>query len=188
MLQGVQLLRRGWVGPHKYLADRRQRQMLIDAGVEERAIYVGRNDWSAFVRSLRPGDEAVVADLRIFGSRKGLGEAAEQIAGRQATLITALRDVPIDPVTLREVQRVESLWAGERSMGGSKRARELSKRGIAALRKKIADNRMAKSDAEAIWYDLERYPLRSEAIEAMRGWTVMTAWRAFGAREKKRSK
>src|SRR4051812_35652591 len=98
MLQGEQQLRRGWVGPHKYLADRRQRQMLIDAGVEERAIYIGQNDWSAFVRSLRPGDEAVVADLRIFGSRKGLGEAAEQLAGRQATLITALRDVPIDPV------------------------------------------------------------------------------------------
>ena len=181
-------MRRGWVGPHKYLADRRQRQMLIDAGVEERAIYSGRNDWSAFVRSLRPGEEAVVADLRIFASRKGLGEASEQIAAHQATLITALRDVPIDPVTLREVQRVEGLWAGERSMGGSKRARELGKRGIAAYRKKLAESRMDRADAEAIWRDLGRYPARSEALEAMRGWTVMSAWRAFGPREKKRSR
>jgi hypothetical protein len=176
-------VRRGWTTPYKYLSERKQRTMLIDAGVEERVIYPG-DDWLAFVLALRPGDEAVVADLRIFGSRKRLGDANAAVEDREAVLVVAARDVRIDPPTLREAHRTETAWAGERSMGGSKRARELSARGIAAYRAKIEASRIPKDKAEAIWHDVERYPNRADAIKAMPGWKLMAAWRAFGAREK----
>jgi hypothetical protein len=107
--------------------------MLMAAGVEERVIYKG-DEWPEFVRNLRPGDEATVADLRIFGSRKALGKATEDIEFRSAVLVAARRDVRIDPPTVREVHEAERKWAGERSMGGSRRARELGARANAAKR------------------------------------------------------
>jgi hypothetical protein len=70
---------RGWIGPSRYLSKRKQRKLLVDAGVDERVIYLGENGWPAFVKALRPGtnDKAAVADLRVFGSRRGLLAAAK---------------------------------------------------------------------------------------------------------------
>jgi hypothetical protein len=181
-------MRRGWTIPHKYLSEQSQRRMLMEAGIEDRGdttpIYSGGGEgWFSFVRSLRRGDEAMVADLRIFGSRKRLGEATAQVEAKGATLVVAPRGVRIDPPTLREAQRTESLWAGERSMGGSKRARAMSAKGNAERRRKAEAARMSRFEAEAIWRDLERYPLRREALAAMPGWSFMMAYRAFGARD-----
>jgi hypothetical protein len=122
-------------------------------------------------------------DLRLFGSRKRLGEAAAEVAARGATLVVAGREVRIHPPTLHEAHRTESLWAGERSMGGSKRARAMSAKGIAERKRRLEASRMARGDAEPIWRDTERYPLRREALAAMTGCTFMMAYRAFGARE-----
>jgi hypothetical protein len=69
---------RGWATAYHHLSERRQRDMLLEAGVGERVLYSGL-EWDEFVRNLRPGDEAVVADLRIFGSRKRLGEASARL-------------------------------------------------------------------------------------------------------------
>jgi hypothetical protein len=176
-------VKRGWVGKYPYLSPNRQEAMLVRAGVEPRVIYRGRDEWEPFVRALRPGDEAMVADLTIFGSRKALGEASQQVADRNAVLVPVSSLTPIHHPTLADVQRTESKWAGHRSMGGSKRARELSKRALVAKREKIAAERMPEPDARAIYFDLEKYPLRDEAIDAMPGWSVMKAWRAFGPRE-----
>jgi hypothetical protein len=177
-------VRRGWTTPYKYLSERKQRSMLIDAKVEERVIYSGKAEWPAFVRALRPNDDVVVADLRIFGSRKALGDAAAEIEERGCYLESVAVQTQMHYDTLKAVQRVESQWAGERSMGGSKRARELSARGIAAYRAKIESSRIPKDKAEAIWRDVERYPNRADALKAMPGWKLMAAWRSFGAREK----
>lgn len=177
-------MKRGWVGKYPYLSERRQEAMLVRAGVEPRVVYRGRDEWGAFVRALRAGDEAVVADLAVFGSRKALGEASRQVADRDAVLVPVSSLTLIHHPTLADVQRTESKWAGHRSMGGSKRARELSKRAVDAKRKKIAAERMPDADARAIYFDLEKYPLRDDAINAMPGWSVMKAWRAFGPREK----
>jgi hypothetical protein len=180
-------MRRGWINPaYRYLAERKQRDILINSAVDERAIYRGKNDWPAFVRSLRPGDVAVVPELRVFASRKALGEAVAAVEAREAKLIAVVCEIPIDAATVLEVHRTEAKWGSERSMG--KRAKEMSLRGHAVRRKKIADARMDNTDAEAIWRDTKRYPVRADAVEAMRGWTVMTAWRAFGPRELKRKK
>jgi hypothetical protein len=162
--------------------------MLMDAGVPDRGeatpIYKGGGEgWAALVKSLRQGDEVMVADLRIFGSRKRLGEATAQVDARGATLVVASRNVRIHPPTLREAQRTESLWAGERSMGGSKRARAMSAKGNAERKRRAEAARMPKEQAEAIWRDLERYPLRREALAAMPGWSFMMAYRAFKARD-----
>jgi hypothetical protein len=127
-------VKRGWVGKYPYLSPNRQEAMLVRAGVEPRVIYRGRDEWEPFVRALRSGDEAVVADLTIFGSRKALGEASKQVAGRNAVLVPVSSLTPIHHPTLADVQRTESKWAGHRSMGGSKRARELSKRAPSARR------------------------------------------------------
>lgn len=181
-------MRRGWTVPHKYLSEGTQKRMLMDAGIEDRGaatpLYSGGGEgWTAFVKALRPGDEAMVADLRIFSSRRRLGEATTQVEAKGATLVVAPRDVRIHPPTLREAQRTESLWAGERSMGGSKRARAMSIKGNAERRRKAEAARMPRDQAEGIWRDLERYPLRREALGAMPGWSFMMAYRAFGARD-----
>lgn len=181
-------MRRGWTTPYKYLSDRKQRTLLLEAGVDERVIYHGKVEWPVFVRALRPGDQAVVAELRIFGSRKALGEATAEVEAKEAELVVAARDVAIDPPTIREAHRAETQWAGERSMGGSKRARMLSAKGRAAYLKKIEEGRIPKDEAKAKWHDVERFPNRIDALREMPGWTMMTAWRAFGAREPVRRK
>jgi hypothetical protein len=71
-------------------------------------------------------------------------------------LVVAARDVRIDPPTLREAHEAERKWAGERSMGGSKRARALSARGLAAYRAKILASRIPREEAEAKWRDVEQ--------------------------------
>lgn len=185
-------MRRGWTTPYKYLAESTQRKMLMAAGVEDRGaatpIYKGREEWPTFIQALRYGDEAVVADLRIFGSRKALGKATAEVEARKAVLVAAVRDVRIDPPTLREAHETERRWAGERSMGGSKRARLMSAKANAARKELIAAARMPAVAAKAIWRDIDGYPLRREAIAAMKGWTVVTAWRTFGKRPVKRDK
>ncbi len=173
---------RGWTTPYKGIAERRQHDMLTEAGVEERVIYPGK-DWAEFVRNLRPGDEAVVADLRVFGSRKQLGEASAVIAGKGATLVTAA-GTRIHHPTLEDVQRTESLWAKQRSMGGSKRAKLLNAKARAARKAMRDESRMSEAEAKAIWLDVKRYPLSRDALKAMPGWKdYLTAWRAFGPRE-----
>jgi hypothetical protein len=174
-------MQRGWTTAYHHLSERRQRDMLLEAGVGERVLYSGL-EWNEFVRNLRPGDEAVVADLRIFGSRQRLGAASAEIAARGATLVTAT-GTRIHPPTLEEVQRTESLWNRQRSMGGSRRAKRLNVKALAARRAKAKEDRLPKAEAEAIWRNAERYPLVRDALKAMRGWTYMIAYRAFGARE-----
>ncbi len=167
--------------------------MVLSAGVEEREppeltpIYCGWEEgWPNLIRSLRPGDEVVVADPRIFGSRKRLGEAAAQVAARNVPLVSAITGVAIDPETLKEVHRVEGTWAGERSIGGSKRAKEMSLKGNKERRRLIEASRMPQDKAKAIYRDMERFPLKKDAIAAMGpGWNSMKAWRAFGPRSSK---
>lgn len=159
--------------------------MLMEAGVEDRGdatpIYKV-HEWAEFIRNLRPGDEAMIADLSIFGSRKRLGEASAEIAARGATLVTAAGTRVHHP-TLEDVQRTESIWNKRRSMGGSKRAKQLNAKALAARRAKRDEGRMSKPEAEAIWHNTERYPLVRDALKAMWGWKYMDAYRAFGARE-----
>jgi hypothetical protein len=175
-------VRRGWTTAYKYLSERKQRDMLLEAGVEERVLYRGP-EWPDFIRSLRVGDEAVVADLRIFGSRARLGQMAAEVEARGCTLLVAKSDVHIHPPTLREAHETERKWAGERgAMGSRKRARALSARGIEAYRKKLEEGRLSKAEAEARWRNLEDYGTRADAVRGT-GWTITTAWRAFGPRE-----
>jgi hypothetical protein len=172
---------RGWATPYHHLSERRQRDMLLEAGVGERVLYSGL-EWDEFVRNLRPGDEAVVADLRIFGSRQRLGAASAEIAARGATLVTAT-GTRIHPPTLEEVQRTESLWNRQRSMGGSKRAKAMNAKALAARRANATAARKPKAEAKAIWHDVVRYPLVRDALKAMKWPSYVTAWRAFGPRE-----
>jgi hypothetical protein len=150
-----------------------------------RVIYEGADEWEAFVTALRPEakDRAVVADLRIFGSRRKLVESAEAVTKRGATLSVVERGVVIDMPTLREVDRTLTIWRGESAMKNPRRAKEMSKRGNAARKKKLAESRLDKDAAERIWRDTKRYRDASEALDNMPGWTRTTAWRYFGPRE-----
>lgn len=177
-------MRRGWTTAYKYLSEKKQRDMLLEAGVEERVLYRG-DEWSEFIRNLRPGDEAVVTDLRVFASRGRLGQAIAEIEARGATLLVARSQVAIDPPTLREAHETERKWAGERgAMGSRKKAKELSARGIEAYRRKLEENRIPKAEAETRWRNLADYATRADAVRGT-GWTITTAWRAFGPREKR---
>jgi hypothetical protein len=172
---------RGWTGTSRYLSERKQRDMLVRAGVGERVIYEV-DQWPAFVRALRPGDRATVADLRIFGSRKALVAAVEEVEARKAKLVVVETGTEIDAPTLREVDKTLTRWRGEAVMKDPGRASRMGERGAAARKKKLAESRMAEEDAKAIWNDIVRYPLRADAVQAMRGWSYTTAWRRFGGR------
>jgi hypothetical protein len=173
---------RGWTTPYKFLPEKKQRAMLIDALVEERVIYPG-TEWPAFVRALRPGDEAVVADLRVFGSRKRLGEASAEVAERGATLVTA-SGTRIHHPTLEDVQRTESLWAKHKGISSTKRAKFLNAKAYAAKIAKRDEERMPEWEAKKIWLDTVSYPLSRDALKAMKGWrNYLMAWREFGPRE-----
>jgi hypothetical protein len=174
-------MQRGWTTAYHHLSERRQRDMLLEAGVGEHALYSG-SEWDEFVRNLRPGDEAVVADLRIFGSRKRLGELSAEIAARGAILVTSAGTCIHQP-TLEEVQRTESLWNRQRSMGGSKRAKAMNAKALAARRANATAARKPDTEAKAIWLDVKRYPLSRDALTAMKWPSYVTAWRAFGPRE-----
>jgi hypothetical protein len=173
---------RGWTTPYRFLSEKRQRELLLEAGVEERVLYRG-SEWAEFLRNLRPGDEAVVADLRVFGSRKGLGEASAEVAERGATLVTAT-GTRIHHPTLEDVQRTESLWAKHRGIGSSKKAKHLNAKAYAAKIAKRDAERMPEVQARMIWLDTGRYPLARDALKAMTGWrNYLMAWREFGPRE-----
>jgi hypothetical protein len=181
--QVLEQVLRGWTGTSRYLSERKQKNALVRAGVEERAIYPA-TEWDAFVKSLRPEteDKAVVADLRIFGSRRELMKAAEQVAARGATLHVLETGTDLDMPTLRLVDRTLHRWRGESAMKGV-RASKLGMRGAAAAKKKIEAGRLDKAAAERIWRDIQRYPSTEEALENMPGWTRTTAWRHFKGRE-----
>jgi hypothetical protein len=172
-------LLRGWTGTSRYLSERKQRAMLVTAGVEEHVIYEAGN-WPAFVKGLRPGDRAAVADLRIFGSRKALVAAVAEVEAQQAKLVVIESGTEIHAPTLQEVDRTLTRWRGESGMKSSKRASALGQRGAAARKKQIAANRLDEAAARAIWKDTKRYPSAAEALEHMPGWTRTTAWRRLG--------
>jgi hypothetical protein len=176
---------RGWIGPSRYLSKRKQRKLLVDAGVDERVIYLGENEWPAFVKALRPGtnDKAAVADLRVFGSRRGLLAAAEAVEARGAVLVVAETGTSIDMPTLREIDRTLHRWRGEAAIKTGKRASAMGKRGAEARKKSVAAARLDKEAARAIWSDEKRYPDAADALDHMPGWTRTTAWRHFGPRE-----
>jgi hypothetical protein len=46
-------MQRGWTTAYHHLSERRQREMLLEAGLEERVLYPS-SEWAEFVRSLRP--------------------------------------------------------------------------------------------------------------------------------------
>lgn len=180
-------LLRGWIGPSRYLSAHKQRKLLELAGVSARAIYEP-DEWEAFVTALRreAKDRAVVADLRIFGSRRKLVEAAEAVAAKGATLSVVERGTVIDMPTLREVDRTLTIWRGESAMKNPKRAKAMSERGNEARRKKRAEGRMEAKAFELRWRDEKRFPSVAEALDGT-GWTKTTAWRHFGPRERNSS-
>jgi hypothetical protein len=155
--------------------------MLAKAGLEDRVIY-GAEDWPAFVLALRAGDRAVVADLRVFGSRRRLVEAAEAVAKRGAKLMAVETGTELDMPTLREVDRTLTVWRGESALKNPKRASFIGRRGAAARKLSIARERLDPEAARAIWKD-ERYQDAADALARMPGWTRTTAWRHFGARD-----
>jgi hypothetical protein len=175
-------LLRGWTGTSRYLSERKQRDMLVRAGLEDRVIYEAAN-WPAFVKALRPGDRAAVADLRIFGSRRALVAAVEEIEARQAKLVAIESDTAIDAPTLREVDRTLTRWRGEAALKDRKRASAMGKRGAVARKRQIAEARLNDDAAWMVWKD-KRYKDVADALALMPGWTRTTAWRHFGPHEK----
>jgi hypothetical protein len=176
---------RGWVGPSRYLSERKQRELLVQAGVEERVIYPP-DQWQALVRSLRPEekDKAAVADLRVFGSRRQLVEAVKAVEAKGAKLVVVASGTELDMPTLYEIDRTLTRWRGEAAIKSRAQARRLGKRGAAAKAAKVDAERMPKDEARAIWLDRKGYPDAWQALIYMPGWTRVTAWRHFGPRER----
>jgi hypothetical protein len=176
---------RGWAGPSRYLSERKQRALLVAAGVEERVIYPP-DQWAALVKSLRPEekDKAAVADLRIFGSRRQLVEAVKAVEAKGCKLVVVESGTELDAPTLCEVDKTLTRWRGEAAIKSRAQARKLGRRGAAAKAAKVEAGRMPKDEARAIWRDLTGYPDAWRALIYMPGWTRTTAWRHFGPREK----
>jgi hypothetical protein len=173
---------RGWIGPSRHLSANRQRALLEADKVS--VIYTGADEWQPFVLSLRPEvkDTAVVADLRVFGSRRGIVDAVEEIAARGATLMVAGTGVTIDVPTLREVDRAISRLRAWVTLERG-RASKMGAMGGKARAANLRETRMERSAAERIYGDLKRYPTTLEALENMPGWSRTSAWREFKGRE-----
>lgn len=176
---------RGWIGPSRFLSERKQRALLLEAKVEERVIY-DAGSWPEFLRGLRPerGDKAVIADLRVFGSRRALMVAAEEVAACGATLYVVEDDADIHLPTLRAVDRTLTRWRSGYTLS-SKKASKLGQRGAAARKKQIAESRLDEDVARPIWQDPVRYQTEADALAHMPGWTRTTAWRRLGGGREK---
>lgn len=157
--------------------------MLIEAGAGE--VYVegdGRETWPEFVRSLRPGDTALVVSLGMAAAdrdqlRRMISDLAERkIPLREASTGRVLHPGGADTAQV-VLDAVDELTSGRRRMTPKEAADK------AALRWGTAE-RTAKSVAMRIWKDTKTYPTAEEALQHpdMAGWSRPMAQRILKRR------
>ncbi len=174
---------RGYVRPTKRNSEATQKRALIEAGAGE--VYVegtGKETWPEFVRSLRPGDTALVVSLGMAAAdRDQLRRMIADLAERKIPLREASTGRVLQPGGAATAQMVldavDELTSGRRRMTPKEAADK------AALRWGTAE-RTSKATAMRIWRDTRTYPLADTALDHpdMLGWTRPMAQRILGRR------
>lgn len=182
---------RGWVRASQGHSESKQRKALAAHGCH--TIYVAGVDTMAqFVKDLqtpRPGgspDIVLVSSLaRLANSRDALKDAVQAIHGKGAVIL----EMTDPPRRSDDTNQLVSMMfdaadelAGERRRHSPEAAKKYSSKGGKARMKKIKAARSPAAEARAAWRDLSFTTEQVMATEALAGWTIRTAYNAFGKR------
>jgi len=170
-----------------------QRGELLAAGVSAERIYADdftqarrpRQWLPEFVRSLRPGDTAVLPSLDVLGSSRAEAvKVLRQIGAADVGLVVidggvslAPADAPQFLALLDAFDRAEVRWNHAQWGPGLRAAHRCAPGGG----RKPALFGRKKTAARVLWFDLTIPP---EQIEEHSGVTRTTLWRAFGPRDR----
>lgn len=163
-----------------------QERALLAAGAG--VVYVegrGRESWSEFLRSLRPGDTALVVSLaRIAPTRDGIRHALRDVAARGAVLVEAATGRTIAP---EQVDAATAALEAADELAQDRRAftpREAKAAAAKRWRTEQRAERTPRATALRIWTDVQTYPRADQALAHpdMLGWTRPLAQRILGRR------
>lgn len=177
---------RGYVRPSaRHRADA-QKRTLIEAGAGK--VYVegeSKETWTAFVRSLRHGDTAIVVSLaRIAPTRDGIRHALRDVAERGAVLqeVATGRRIAPDQVgaALAALEAADELAQNRRAFT----PREAKSAAAKRWRSEDRAERTPRATALRIWTDVRTYPRADDALDHpdMLGWSRPMAQRILGRR------
>lgn len=173
-------MKRGYVRGSPRAKPKKQIDAMKAAGIE--VVYVeGEHETvNDFIRSLREGDEAVVTTLdRLAKRRSSLQEAINGIHDRGAVIVeleTGMRSDNRDQLANMIFSAANAL-ARDGTAQQSKVAMLNGKKGG----RPVNTDRLDMKAAEREWFDV-RHETVFDALLAMPGWSMRSAYREFGRR------
>ena len=157
---------------------------MLDRGCAQ--VYIegrGLESWREFVRSLKRGDEAMVATAAALpNGPAAIRTALADLDARGVVLVVADTGLRSD----KAQQRADIVLDAIEGQRQNKNSFD-SKTGKAAARKswkKRAREKMPAKDALVLWRDIAKYPNTQELVAKMakHGWTSRMLYKAFGGR------
>ena len=173
-------MKRGWVRASPRMREKRQLEAMKEHQVE--AVYVNGDDEAVedFVRSLRPGDEAVAYSMdRLARRRSELQEVIAGIHQRGAVFVelsTGRRSDDRDALANMIFDAANALARD----GTAQQVRAARRNGALGGRPKKTD-RMSVTEAKREWFDVRNATIY-DAVAKMPGWSIRAAYREFGPR------
>lgn len=150
------------------------------AGIEVVYVEGAEETVNDFIRSLRDGDEAIVTTLdRLAPRRSALQEAVNAIHDRGAVIVeleTGMRSDDRDQLANMIFSAANALARD----GTAQQSRVAKKNGMKGGRPVNVD-RLDQKAAEREWFDV-RHETVFDALLAMPGWSMRSAYREFGPR------
>ena len=135
-----------------------------------------------WLRSLREGDEAVVATAGRAGStRKDIAHVIDALHAKGVVLVEAMTGRRSDNWRVAPQMMLDAVQelSNEHNRFNPRTAKIASAKAAAQRRPR---DRMPVKDAKAIWDDVDKYPTTGEALDAMDGWSTRTAYLYLGPR------
>lgn len=189
--------RRAFVRPTKRTPADRQVAALIEAGagaiyvmakhqpLREEAgarIYTNPDAHDVWLRSLDADCVALVTTMGRLGStRQEIAAAVKRIhkAGSHLVeIVTGRRSDDIEALPIMMADAADELSGVRQRRFDSKGAKEAR-----AAQLQVPFDRLPKSHALVIWRDVEKYPTAGDALAAMPGWALRTAYKHLRERE-----
>lgn len=182
---------RGWVRVSQGHTESKQRKLLAAQGCH--TIYVdGETTMAAFIHALQkplpggPPDIVLVSSLARLGNSRDAVKAAVLAIHDKGAVILEMTDPPRrsdNPNQLVSMMfDAADELAGERRRHSPEAQKKYSSKGGKARMKQIKAARAPMADARAAWRDLSFSTAEVLATDALAGWSVRTAYNAFGKR------
>lgn len=191
--------RRAYIRPGTRHPEAKQLRAVLDAGashvyieatkatpakvIEGAYVLRAREAWKLWLRSLRPGDEALVASPgRIADSRRGIADAVAEAHKRGAAIVDVASGRRSDDPAVAAALVLDAV--NELSYANAPPFD--SETGSAAAKAKWrshAQRRLGTAAAKPIWKDPDK--TAQESLAEMPGWTMRTAYNHFGPKHRK---